>query len=94
MADIQLTPAHIDQIIDEMRTASNTATSNMDQTVAELQQYSAEFSGNTAAAWADYQTTVNANEGRLREDLSQAIVALNEMKELIIAADSRSSGLF
>ncbi|MFE4451353.1 WXG100 family type VII secretion target [Streptomyces sp. NPDC056796] len=91
MADVQVKKAAAHAVIDDMVQANSTMTAALQDMLDRIRPLQASFSGNAAAAWTEFQTTVNMSVEKMNSTFGQGAQSLERMVDAQIGADHRAA---
>jgi hypothetical protein len=94
MADLFLNPKDVEDAEGELSRAQNEMMNSIDQTNTVLANAGDHLSGQTAAAWAEFQLLTTMQHDQLVDDFNQGTVALGTMRQLLIDADNNGAKRF
>ena len=94
MANVYLDPGVIDDAERRLSQAHQEMIDSIQQTSSGLLAAQDQLSGATNNAWGAFQAETNKQTGSLNEDFGQGIVALDQIRELLLNADSSGAQRF
>ncbi|MFF8430649.1 WXG100 family type VII secretion target [Streptomyces sp. NPDC016566] len=94
MADIQLQHETVQQATEEMKQATKTMITNLEDLIQGLQNMRSTFSGQSAQEFNAFLKVAHQAEGVMHNDFGQGSNALEGMHECLTNADNKGATLF